>query len=288
MEVGPSRKKLLRQRALERERIEYEDHRKRPKIHWFYGQYQAMFKDMKRSLGHYIYFREGLPTFQLDISDIDPKCNSIIVLDDLMDLAIDCPIIEKLFTQGRHGNASVILLLQNAFPKGKHNTSMSRNAQYMVFCRRPADRRRIGIMAETIFDKQKSLFMEIYNEIAVKPYSYVLIENKADTVVHRQIINGVFGTCVSYGLPSTSKSQTLEKRPTAKMNSEQGIAQNSAIRILPIDERRGPLYVHLIKTSGQWSKTYFEKQQVGETHQLDGLLIEFISTTGVIATYPSS
>ena len=163
-----------------------------------------------------------------------------------MDLAVDSPILSNLFTQGRHRNASVILLLQNAFPKGKHNTSISRNAQYMVFLKCPADRRRIGIMAETIFDKQKPLFMEIYNEITVKPFSYVLIDNKADTAVHRQIINGVFGTCVSYALPST-----LEKRPAAKMSSGQGIAQNTATRILQTDERRGPLLVHL--NQNQWS-----------------------------------
>ena len=104
-------------------------------IHWFYGQYQDMFKDMKRSLGQDIYFREGIPTLQLDLSNIDPRFNNIIVLDDMMDLVVDSPIISKLFTQGRHRNASVILLLQNAFPKGKHNTSISRNAQYMALSR---------------------------------------------------------------------------------------------------------------------------------------------------------
>ena len=70
---------------MERDHIEYEDHRKHPKIHWCYGQYPDMFKDMRRSLGHDIYFREGLPTIQLDLSDIDPKYNNIIVLDDLTD-----------------------------------------------------------------------------------------------------------------------------------------------------------------------------------------------------------
>ena len=68
--------------------------------------------------------------FQLDLNDIDPKNNNI-VSDELMDLAIDSPIISKLFTQGRLRNACVILLLQNAFPKGKHNTSISHNTQYM-------------------------------------------------------------------------------------------------------------------------------------------------------------
>ena len=50
---------------------------------------------MKRSLGHDIHFREGLSTFQLDLSDIDLKYNNIIVLDDLMDLTVDSPIISK-------------------------------------------------------------------------------------------------------------------------------------------------------------------------------------------------
>ena len=149
------------------------------------------------------------------------------------------------------------------FQKVKHNTGISRNAQYMVFFKCPGDRRQIGIMAERIFDKQKPLFMEIYHAITVKPYSYVLIDNKADTAVHRQIISGVFGTYVSNALPSTSKSQILRKRPAAKTSSEQGIALNSATRILQIDDRRGPLLVHL--NQNQWSvvKDLFQKAANG-------------------------
>ena len=111
-----------------------------------------------------------------------------------MDLAVDSPIISKLFTLERHRNARVILLLQNAFPKGKHNTSTSRNAQYMALFRCLANRRQVGIMAERMCDKQKPLFMQIYNDITVKPYSYVLVDNKADTAVHRHTRTY---TCVS-------------------------------------------------------------------------------------------
>ena len=96
-----------------------------------------------------------------------------------MDLSVDSQIISKLFTQGRHRNASVILLLQNAYPKGKHNTSISRNAQYMALFRCPADRRQISIMAERIFDKQTFLFMSIYNDVTINSNSYVLVDNKA-------------------------------------------------------------------------------------------------------------
>ena len=160
------------------------------------------------------------------MSDIDPKYNNIIVLDDLMDLAVDSQIISKLFTQGRHRNASVILLLQNAFPKGKHNTSISRNAQYMALFRCPTDRRQIGIMAERIFDKQKSLFMSIYNNVTIKPYSYVLVDNKADTSVRRQIVSDVFGSCVSYTLAGRLGSMTIEPQSAESMNTNDGDVQS--------------------------------------------------------------
>ena len=38
-------------------------------------------------------------------------------------------------------------------------------------------------MAEMIFDKQKSLFMSIYNDVTIKPYSYILVDIEADTSV---------------------------------------------------------------------------------------------------------
>ena len=86
-------------------------------------------------------------------SGIDPKFNNVLVFHDLMARAKDSPLVSLLFTQGRYRNASVILLLQNMFPKGKFNTDTSRNAQYMALFRSPSDRKQIGIIAERMFDK---------------------------------------------------------------------------------------------------------------------------------------
>ena len=124
---------------LARDYIEYDDPQKQRRIHWFYGQYQDMFKDMRRNMGKDIYFKQGLPEFEPDLCYIDPRYNNIVVLVDPMDMAVDSPIISKLFIQGRHRNARVILLLQNALPKGKYNTNISRIAQYMALFRCPAD-----------------------------------------------------------------------------------------------------------------------------------------------------
>ena len=63
-------------------------------------------------MGKDIYLKQGPPKFELDLSDIDPCYNNIVVLDDLMDMTMGSSFILKLFTQGRHRNTSVILLLQ--------------------------------------------------------------------------------------------------------------------------------------------------------------------------------
>ena len=149
-------------------------------------------------MGKGIYFKLDLPEF--DLSDIDPLYNKIIALNDLMDMAVDSPIISKLFTQGRHSKTSFILLLQNAFQKGKYNISLSRNAQYMVLYRFPVDRRQIGIVADKIFDKYKPSYMKTYSNITFQPYSYAVVDNKANPPARRQIIAYVFRNCVSYNI----------------------------------------------------------------------------------------
>ena len=98
MIVGASMcgKSYFVKQMLERDHIEYDDPRRQRRIHWFYGQYQDIFKDMRRNLGKYIYFKQGLFKFKPHLSDIDPCYNSIVVLDDLVDMVVDSPIISKL------------------------------------------------------------------------------------------------------------------------------------------------------------------------------------------------
>ena len=73
-------------------------------------------------------------------------------MHDLIDMVVDSQIISKLFTQGRHRNANVIIFLQNAFPNGKFNTSIICKTQFIALLRCPADRREIGIMADRILE----------------------------------------------------------------------------------------------------------------------------------------
>ena len=129
--------------------------RKKKQIYWYYNQWLPRYTSMQSFFGDGIQFSKGLPDLSDDLHEINPKLNNILVFNDLMAQATDSPVLSKLFTQGRHRNASVILLLQNMFPKGKFNTDISRNAQYLTLFKSPSDRKQIDIIAERIFAKDR-------------------------------------------------------------------------------------------------------------------------------------
>ena len=130
-----------------------------------------------------------------DLHDLKPKVKTLIIIDDLMEEAKNAKIVSMLFTQGRHCGVSVILILQNAFPKGKYNTDIARNAMYMTLFKSPADREQIARLGQRIFAKQNNLFMNIYQQKTQAKYVYVVLDNTPGTNSNHQIISDVFGDC---------------------------------------------------------------------------------------------
>ena len=179
------------------------------RVCWYYNQWQPQYEEIQRDLKNKIHFAQGLPELDEDLSNINPSKHTIIVLDDLMAEAKDSPVVSKLFTQGRHRNASVILLLQNMFPKGKYNTDISRNATYKVLFCSPGDRKQIDIMAEQTFAKDRPRFMQAYNRETERPYGYIVVDN--------QVVGNVLGDCYTYphitstSPPSQSRFEPLRE-----------------------------------------------------------------------------
>ena len=216
--VGPTQsgKTYFVQQILKHNRIVYQE-QKSIRIFWYYNQWQECYEDLKTSLGKSIRFERGVPELSENLCEINPRYNNIIILDDLMAEATDSPVVSRLFTQGRHRNASVILLLQNMFPKGKYNTDISRNAQYLALFRSPSDRKQIGIIGERMFDKNRVHFMNAYYKETEKPFGYLLVDNKPDTPADKQILADLFGECYVYhfGVNST-ESTCVETKPAGQ------------------------------------------------------------------------
>ena len=186
-------------------------------IYWYYNKWQECYEELKKSLGKSIRFKRGVPELSKDLCGINPRYNNIIILDDLMAEATDSPVVSRLFTQGRHRNASVILLLQNMFPKRKYNTDISRNAQYLALFRSSSDRKQIGIIVERMFDKNRVHFMNAYYKETEKPYGYLLVDNKPGTPPDNQNLADLFEECYAYhfGVNITEPTRA-ETKPVSK------------------------------------------------------------------------
>ena len=176
--VGPSQsgKTYFVQQLLTKKCIEYPEEQPL-QVYWFYNQWQPRYDEIKQALKKKIWFEQGLPDLNEDLREIKPEVNNILVFDDLMSQASDSPVLSQLFTQGRHRNASVILLLQNMFPKGKFNTDISRNDLYKVLFRLPGDRKQIDIMAEQTFAKDRKNVLSGYVKETEKPFGYIILDN---------------------------------------------------------------------------------------------------------------
>ena len=205
MVVGPTQsgKSYFVEQLLSSKRIKYPS-RKTTKIQWFYTQWQPLYERIQSTLGKSITFTQGLPVVNDNLEDINDQVHNLWVFDDLMEEAVQSPLISQLFTRGRHRNLSVILLLQNMFPKGKFNTNISRNALYMVLFRSPSDRKQMDIMAERTFAKDRPKFMSVYMKETEKPYGYISLDNHPKTASEKQVIANVFGNCYTY--PNITKS----------------------------------------------------------------------------------
>ena len=227
--VGPSQcgKTYFVQKMLTEHCIQFPN-KKRMRITWYYNQWQPCYKTLQSTLGDTIHFTQGIPDLSDDLHEINPKWNNILVFDDLMTQAMDSSVLSRLFTQGRHRNASVILLLQNMFPKGKFNTDISRNAQYLVLFRSPSDRKQIDMIAERIFAKDRPNFMSVYGKVTTRPYGYVLIDNQPKTHSQHQVVSHIFETCECYPYISTQSIEDRIKPPYSReVNHQTQRTQNT-------------------------------------------------------------
>lgn len=176
--VGPSQcgKTYFVEQLLTMNCVKYPNKKPR-RIFWFYNQWQSRYASLKSNLGGEIEFPRGLPAMSEDLSEINPKFNNVLVFDDLISQATDSPVLSKLFTQGRHRNASVILLLQNMFPKGKFNTDISRNHNIWCYFAVQVIVSKSILSQNEFFAKDRSDFMNVYGNVTAKPYGYIVIDN---------------------------------------------------------------------------------------------------------------
>ena len=128
-------------------------------ILYCYTHWQPKYDELKNVFADEIYFHKGLPTSILT----NKFHNAIVVLDDLMDLAMQDKMIMSVFTEGsHHKNISVIYIVQNLYHQGRNSRSINLNAQYLVLFKNPRDVLQIQTLARQVVCEQLEKVCSIF------------------------------------------------------------------------------------------------------------------------------
>ena len=107
-------------------------------------------------------------------------CGSLCIFGDVMNEISSNATTSKLFTRERsHLGCSLVLMLQNIFPKGCQSRTISINAPYQVLFCNSRDSLQISILARQLCPLNSKSFLEIYKEqhIMLMDIYFVVLHN---------------------------------------------------------------------------------------------------------------
>ena len=119
----------------------------------------------------------------IDFKNFDKSINTIIILDDKMDQAINSELVSDIYTKlSHHNNITIIFLTQNLFPKSKYMRNMYLNSSYIVLMKNPTEILQIVSLSKRLYRaSSKTKLIDAYLDATIKPYSYLLVDLNQET-----------------------------------------------------------------------------------------------------------
>ena len=154
------------------------------KVFFYYNIIQDIYKEMESQglITELINVLDEFPTYEDIIQKVHPYRNEggcLLVFDDMMSQLT--PDFEKIFCNvSHHENASILFLTQNLYYNTKVYRTISLNAHYMVLMRTGRDLTQISILSRAISGGGSNFLVEAYKDATKKPYSYLLLDFRAD------------------------------------------------------------------------------------------------------------
>ena len=149
------------------------------KVLYCYGVYQPLFAEMERDVGN-ILFHEGLPSESyIDAYAASEHC--LIVIDDLMEAALQSPMVEKIFVQNcHHKRQSIVFISQNLYKQGSHARTISLNSTYLCLFRNFRDQMQIKTLGTQL--GMREFFLECYYDAVTNGrYQYLFCDLSPNT-----------------------------------------------------------------------------------------------------------
>ena len=119
-------------------------------------------------------FVEGFPEDLMSSLEKTNDRGSLCIFHDVMNEVSSNATISKLFTRRRsHLGCSLVLMLQNIFPKGTQSRTITINAKYQVLFRNPRDSLQISISARQLCPSNSKSFLEICRRASQRAYGFL-------------------------------------------------------------------------------------------------------------------
>ncbi len=128
------------------------------------------------------------------LDKIQPSSKNLLILDDNMHNVANDIIISDLFTKlSHHKNISVILLVQNLFPKSKYMRDISSNSTYIVLMSNPRETLQIKTLSSQIDGANSKFILECYNDATKnKPFTYLFLDFDQSTPDEVRVRTNIF------------------------------------------------------------------------------------------------
>jgi hypothetical protein len=128
------------------------------------------------------------------INEINPKNNTLLVIDDNMHQVANDLLVSDLFTKiSHHKNITVILLVQNLFPKSKYMRDISSNSTYIVLMSNPRETLQIKTLSSQIDGANSNFILNCYKEATKgKPFGYLFLDFDQNTPVEVRVRTNIF------------------------------------------------------------------------------------------------
>jgi hypothetical protein len=151
-------------------------------IIWCYSEVGSIGDRMRN-----VTYHEGLPSE--DMYDGTPK---LVILDDLMHEMNES--VAKLFTKiSHHRNVSVIMLMQNLFPRNKDSRNIGLNSNYIVVFKNWRDQSQMNYFARQVCPNDTKFFLQAFEQAtADDPHGYLCVVFKPGTADCARFVDDIF------------------------------------------------------------------------------------------------
>ena len=149
-----------------------------PKFQYIHGRFINKLKDINKEF----------------LDKLDNNQNKLIIIDDKMHSATNDILISDLFTKlSHHKNITVIMLVQNLFPKSKYMRDISTNSTYIVLMSNPRETLQIKTLSSQIDGTNSNFIFNCYKDATKdKPFSYLFLDFDQNTPENVRVRTNIF------------------------------------------------------------------------------------------------